>query len=116
MSEAIITSNGAYIAGPVAVRPMGLMEKCGRYEGHKHPYDHWTFIPKGQVQVEWLDDAGQPTETRIVNEGEGFLTKAGIMHRIKDLVGGSIWLCVNLHRDSSGVEVEVYGGNEEAYR
>jgi mannose-6-phosphate isomerase-like protein (cupin superfamily) len=110
--DAIVTSNGAYIAGPIAVRPMGLMEKCGRYEGHAHDYDHWTFCAKGMIEVEWTDSG----ESRIVNEGDGFLTKAGVVHRIKDLVGGSVWLCTYMHRDQDGGIVEVYGGNEEAYR
>ena len=113
--ESILTPNGAYIAGPIAIRPMGLMEKCGRYEGHAHEYAHWTFIAKGQVQIEWIDADGQVAESRTVNEGEGFLTKEHVVHRIKDLVGGSIWLCTMMHRDTDGGIVEVYGGNEEAY-
>lgn len=111
------TENGAYIAGPVAVRPMEI-GPCSSHRGHTHNYDHLTVVYRGRVRVEFCKGPAhltEPYEVREYGAGETFTVKADIYHTIKPLTADALWLCIYDHRDESGVVVEQYTGHQGAY-
>ncbi len=105
------THDGALLVGPMEIRFMGQGGVCSEYRGHEHDYDHWTFCFKGRIRINVLADDGTVEREQIIEEGQGFYVKRDVRHNIKDLAGGSIWLCLR-ERKPEGVAGEVYSGRE----
>lgn len=54
-----------------------LVELLGEYKRHKHPFDEFFYVIKGEIQIE-LDK-----KIEKLKEKEGFLVKRGEFHKSK---------------------------------
>ncbi len=102
-----------YALGNVFIREGGPMFAGEVVEGHKHNFDHVTYISKGSARIDRLDDAGdvrQSVEKRA-NDGRNWvLILAGTLHRITALEDGTIYHCIYAHRTPQGEVVQEYDG------
>lgn len=108
-----------YACGNVFVRQM-LFDGYpgGVVDGHAHNFDHVTYVVRGSVRIEKLDD--QDNVVRVVEKSasQGFnwiLIEAGTKHRLTALEPGSIGHCIYAHRDPQGQIVLSYDGWTPAY-
>ena len=108
-----------YVSGNIAIRQMVFTEKGKVVDGHAHNFDHTTYIAKGIIQVELLDDGGSVVRTVVKDASKGFnwiLIQAHKIHRLTCLSdGGALGHCIFPHRSYDGQIVEEYDGWEEAY-
>ncbi len=105
------------VLGPVACRSFELKKKCEENQGHRHNYDHVTFVQAGSLKVFWKTAPDDPeNESRVFKVGEFFLVKKDVYHRIKAMKPGTRYVCVFTHRDFGGeTVVQEYNGYLDAY-
>lgn len=108
-----------YVSGNIFIREM-LFEKAGDIvDGHKHNFDHVTFVVRGSVRIEKLDEAGRPVQSieKQASNGHNWVTiKAGVNHKITALEDHSLGHCIYAHRNPQGEVVQEFDGWQEAYR
>lgn len=83
-------------------------------DGHKHNFDHTSFVWRGAVRVR----ATLPDGTRVEREFHApshFLVRADVLHEITALEDGTEFWCVYAHRDPQGEVVQIATGWPEAY-
>lgn len=114
------------ISGNIFIRRGELL--AGQFvETHAHNFDHTTYIPKGEVNIEKLavtetNEDGTPSKFEVVDTvnkkaTDGYnwvLIKAGVYHRIH-AVTDTTYHCIYSHRDPLGEIVEDYDGWTPAY-
>lgn len=120
---------GLECVGCIAYRQYAIDGKCNVGRIHAHNYDHTTVILSGAATIEyfdqigWLDD-GEPhlekigqTSVRSEDDPQGrfIVVPKNRHHRIKAESDTVIYACIFSHRDSDGVVVETYEGNQDAY-
>lgn len=102
-----------YASGNVFIREM-LFERAGESrDGHEHNFDHVTYVAKGALLIESLNDDGSVRQAVVKRATDGHnwvLIKAGVRHRIEALEDGSIGHCIYAHRNPQGEVVERYDG------
>ncbi len=103
-----------FAAGNIFVRPNPLPKAGDRVLGHKHNFDHVTYIVKGAVHIR----AVKPDGTVIVRDfaaGQFCLIKAEVEHEITATTDDTLFHCIYAHRTSQGEVVQDYTGWEPAY-
>lgn len=103
--------------GNVYFRPMRFEKKGQVVEGHKHNFDHVTFIWRGAVEVRvWRDD-----ESRADAKPKRFSAPSKIMiakdrfHEFTALEDGTMAECIYALRDGEGQVTDVWNGLMGAY-
>lgn len=92
------------------------MNKGDVCSGHKHNFDHTTFVIKGAVHMVASDDAGTVLWEKTFKAGEWVLIKAEILHEITALEEDTLFNCVYSHRTPQGDVVQECNGFDDAYR
>lgn len=102
-----------YISGNIHVRvPQEAMHAGQVILGHRHNFDHTTYIQKGSVEVSLLkatrvDELDRPLDaeaeiTRVIHCTDvqnWFLILAGRFHLIRALEEGTVYHCIYSHRE-----------------
>jgi quercetin dioxygenase-like cupin family protein len=107
-----------YISGNIFIREMRLERAGDEIVGHRHNFDHTTYVAAGALRIDQLDDDGavlRSVEKRATDGHNWALIKAGVAHRITALMDGSIGHCIYAHRNPQGDVVEHYDGWPPAY-
>lgn len=105
------------IIGPIGYRPFQLARKCEENVGHKHNYDHVTYLLRGSVRVtyKFVNNDGREVEgSREFSAPDRILIKAEVEHTIKALTDEVLYDCVFSHRDFDGLVTQQYK-NTQAY-
>lgn len=103
-----------WASGNIFIRRNRLSDVGDRVMGHKHKFDHTTFIIKGAVHVVATLPDGRVIE-RDFEAGEHFLTRADVLHEITATLPNTVFNCVYSHRDPQGRIVQTFNGWTEAY-
>jgi quercetin dioxygenase-like cupin family protein len=103
-----------YQSGNIFFRPNPLDKDdvCG---GHKHNFDHTTFVIKGSVRIVTSDDTGTVLWQKTFKAGQWVLIKAELLHEITGLEDNSEFVCVYSHRTPQGEVCVEYNGFDDAY-
>lgn len=99
------------ITGPIAYRQFLLPKACEANQGHRHNYDHATFVHRGRVLITITDDDGKEVSSREYGAGEFAEIKATLHHKIKALDDNTVYYCIFSHRDFDGLVTQRYVGN-----
>lgn len=112
-------SHGAeYVSGNIFIRQMHFPADRPVVDGHEHNFDHTTYIVRGSVLIEQLDEAGNVVRSITKSARDGFnwaLIKAGVRHRLTALEPNSLGHCIYSHRNPHGDVVVDYDGWTPAY-
>ena len=105
------------ILGPIGYRSFTLEKACEENAGHKHNYDHVTYLLRGKVRVTYSYDQDGKTVTgeREFEAPDRILIKKDVHHTIKALTENVVYDCVFSHRDFDGLVTQQYNGNPKAY-
>jgi quercetin dioxygenase-like cupin family protein len=87
-------------------------------KGHKHNFDHTSFVTDGSVHVHAVCPDGRVIDADF---GRGhayrhFLVLAGVEHEITALEDGTNFYCIYSHRTPQGEISQVQTGWMEGYR
>lgn len=107
-----------HVSGNIFVREMGFKEAGDVVEGHTHNFDHTTYVVRGSVKIESLNEDGTVKKTAIKKAVDGHnwvLIKAEVKHRITALEDNSMAHCIYAHRTPQGEVSQVYEGWTEGY-
>lgn len=104
-----------YVSGNIFIRPVKLPAKGDKIHGHKHNFDHTTFVTKGSVHVRATCDEGCEKEQDF-KAGQHFLVLANWEHEITALEDNVEFSCIYSHRTPQGEVVLEKTGWEEAYK
>lgn len=102
-------------AGNVYRRPMDFAKAGDRIVGHRHKYDHVTYVIRGAVVARsWTE--GPKGERTDAKEGTfrapcAVTVLAGRHHEFVALEDGTLADCIFAHRDYTGEVVDAYMGN-----
>lgn len=106
-----------YASGNIFIREMRFESKGDVVGGHKHNFDHTTYVARGGLRIERLaeDDSVEHAVEKWAGEGFNWvLIKAGVKHRITALSEGAIGHCIYSHRNPQGEIVQEYDGWRKA--
>jgi hypothetical protein len=107
-----------WVGGNIAVREMKFEKVGDVVVGHKHNFDHTTYVAKGSLKIEQLDENGSVIKSVIKDSSMGknfVLIKAEVTHRITALEDNSIGHCIYAHRTPQGEVVQHYDGWKQSY-
>lgn len=103
-----------FASGNIFLRPNNLAKAGDECVGHKHNFDHTTFVVAGKVHVR-----GETPDGRVIEQdfeaGEHFLVKKDVHHTITALVDGTRFTCIYSHRNGQGDVVQTFEGWTSAY-
>lgn len=102
------------MCGPVGMRIFELAEICQESTPHKHNFDHCTIIMSGAVAV--LVDGVEVGRVSATDHRPYIEVAAESLHTIKALEANTRYACIFSHRDTDGVVVQTYSGNDRAYK
>lgn len=107
-----------FVSGNIYIRPMTFKAAGECVDGHAHNFDHTTYIVRGAVRVEQLDDAGKVI--RAIDKQGGVaqcwvLIRAGVKHRLTALADATVAHCIYAHRTPQGEVVQGFDGWTPAY-
>ena len=91
--------------GNIWVRQIKLEKSGDQLDGHKHHFDHVSFLTKGSVSVEV--EGKEPKEFKAPTF---VIMKKELDHKVTALVDDVDWWCVFALRDLDGSPIEVYEG------
>lgn len=103
-----------FAAGNVFIRPNDLPRAGDCVRGHRHNFDHVTYVVRGAVHVRGVKPDGAVVEKDFA-AGEFFLIKAEVEHEITATVDGTLFHCVYAHRTPQGDVVQEFTGWAPAY-
>lgn len=92
--------------GNVFIRRIELDYRGQTLPGHKHNYDHATFVGKGRVRVKWTSPTDGSVRFRELEGPDWFEVPAHADHEIVALSNGCVCFCVFAVRDESGEVAE----------
>lgn len=96
--------------GNIFVRTQDPMKAGDVVEGHKHNFDHVTYVSLGSFRIERGDEFVE------VRQGElPVLIRAGVKHKLTALEDGSVYHCIYSHMNAQGEVVQRYTGWRGAY-
>lgn len=98
-----------HVSGNIFLRP-NIGGKGDKVGGHKHNFDHTTFIIRGSIHVKFGCPCQATYREETYQAGDHFLVKAEIEHFIEFLEDNSLFYCVYSHRDPTGEVVQEYPG------
>lgn len=107
-----------YASGNIFIREMRFDRAGDVVQGHTHNFDHTTYVARGSLLVEALNEDGSVKKSAIKRAGEGHnwvLIKKDVKHRITALEDGAIGHCIYAHRTPQGEIVQEYDGWTPAY-
>ncbi len=107
-----------FVSGNVFIREMFFEKSEQSRDGHKHNFDHTTYVVRGALRFERLAEDGSITHTirKRASDGHNWvLIKAGVKHRIIAEEDNSLGHCIYSHRNSQGEIVQEYDGWAEAF-
>ena len=107
-----------FTPGNVFVRQMPFEKAGDQVQGHRHNFDHVTYVVRGGLRIERLDDDGNVLKVVEKRARDGFnwlLIEAGKVHRITALEDKSLGHCIYAHRNAQGEVVQEYDGWMPAY-
>lgn len=108
-----------YVQGNILIRPAMHMAAAGAVvEGHSHNFDHTTYVVRGAVHFERLNDEGEVVNSVVKRALDGYnfvLIKAGVKHRLTALEDDTIAHCIYAHRTPQGEVVQDYDGWSPGY-
>ena len=102
-----------FISGNIFVREMRFDRVGDVAGGHKHNFDHTTYVVRGGIRIEHLTDDGtvlRAVEKRASDGKNWVLIKAGAQHRITALEDGTLAHCIYSHRTPQGDVVQEWDG------
>lgn len=102
------------VSGNIFIRPNPLAKKGEKVDGHKHNFDHTTFVIRGSVHVKAKLPDGTIKE-KDFEAGDHFLVRAEVEHEIEALEDNSLFYCIYSHRDPQGKITQVNDGWSPAY-
>lgn len=91
--------------GNIWVRQIKLEKFGDQLDGHKHHFDHVSFLTKGSVSVEV--DGKEP---KVFKAPTFVIMKKELEHKVTALEDDIDWWCVFALRDLDGSVVEIYEG------
>lgn len=106
------------VSGNIFIRPMEFDNVGAVVDGHVHNFDHTTYVVRGAVRIEQLDDDGNVVRTveKKASDGQNWvLIRAGVIHRLTALEPDTLAHCIYSHRNPQGDVVMEYEGWEDAY-
>ena len=106
------------ISGNIFIRPMPFDQAGSTVEGHAHNFDHTTYVVRGSVRIEALDDAGNVLRSVVKKASDGYnwvLIRAGVIHRLTAQEANSLAHCIYAHRTPQGDVVQDWDGWSPAY-
>lgn len=92
-----------YVSGNIYIRacsPDGL-RSGEQVVGHKHNFDHTTYVKRGSFLIEQLDELGSPVFSKVISsedEVNWILIPKGKIHRLTSQSDGSVYHCIYSHR------------------
>lgn len=102
------------VCGNIFIRP-NLLKKVGdAVAGHKHNFDHTTYVVRGAVHVKGVCPDGRVVEKEF-KAGEFCLVKAEVEHTITALSDDTLFHCIYSHRTPQGDVVQEFTGWSPAY-
>lgn len=107
-----------FVSGNIFVREMRFEKAGDVVDGHAHNFDHTTYVARGALLVESLDDAGKVVRSVEKRAGQGLnwvLIRAGVRHRITALEDHSTGHCIYAHRTPQGEIVQEWDGWTPGY-
>ena len=107
-----------YVLGNIRVREMHFEKVGGLHPGHAHNFDHVTYVIRGCIEIQKLDDADAVLAKVVKRASDGhnfLLIKAGVKHKIVAIEDDTMAHCIYSHRSPDGEFSEVYDGWEPAY-
>lgn len=107
-----------YVSGNVYIREMAFASAGDVVEGHRHNFDHTTYVARGALLIESLNDDGtvRKAVTKRAADGRNWaLIKAGVLHRLTALEDNSMGHCIYAHRNPQGDVVEHFDGWTPGY-
>lgn len=110
--------NTEYVSGNIFVRQMVIAKAGDRIAGHKHNFDHTTYIAHGSARIQRLNDQGVVVKEIVKTSSQGFnwlLIKAGVEHVIIAEQDNTIVHCIYSHRDPQGEIILQYDGWTPSY-
>jgi quercetin dioxygenase-like cupin family protein len=108
-----------YVSGNIFIREMAFAKAGDVVDGHEHNFDHTTYVARGALLIESLNEDGsvkKAVEKRAIQGHNWVLIKAGVRHRITALEDNSMGHCIYAHRNAQAEIVQAYDGWMEAYR
>ncbi len=107
-----------FTSGNIFVREMRFEKAGAVVDGHGHNFDHTTYVVRGAMRIELLDDAGNVLRTVEKKATSGFnwiLIGAGKKHRITALEDDTVGHCIYAHRTAQGEVVQEFDGWTPGY-
>lgn len=102
--------------GGLYFRPMVLRKTGDVVRGHKHNYDHVTFLYRGSINVRYTLDNGETGE-RQYDAPARIEIRAGVIHEITALEDDTAADCIYPLRNSkTGAVTDQWDGKIEAYQ
>lgn len=100
--------------GNIEIRETVLLKTNDFTDGHKHNFDHMTYIVRGAVKIEAVLPNGSEIDVEL-KAGDWQLIRAHVKHKVIALEDNTLYHCIYNHRDWDGNIVDRYTGNEVAY-
>lgn len=97
------------ISGNIFIRPNYLEHIGDVVHGHKHNFDHTTFLFTGKAHVKAVLPNGSIVEKDFTAPSH-FLVKKDVEHEITALEPDTEFFCVYSHRDAQGRVTEENDG------
>lgn len=107
-----------FVSGNIFIREMPFEKSGDVVEGHTHNFDHTTYVSRGSLLIEALDENGRVYKsiTKRASDGHNWvLIKAEVKHRITALEDHSMGHCIYAHRNPQAEIVQQYDGWTPAY-
>jgi quercetin dioxygenase-like cupin family protein len=106
-----------WISGNIFIRPNQNMKKGDVIQGHKHNFDHTSFVTEGSVHVKAVTPDGRVIESDFGKDYKyrHFLVLADVEHEITALEDGTNFYCIYSHRTPQGEVSISQTGWREAY-
>ena len=107
-----------FISGNIFIRQMPFEKAGDEVRGHTHNFDHTTYVVRGTLKIESLNEDGSVKKTAIKRASDGHnwvLIKAEVKHRITALEDNSLGHCIYAHRNPQGDVVQTWDGWTPAY-
>ena len=115
IADTCATIDGDFRCGPFRIRPMRFTHAGCVVATHAHNFDHVTYVVKGELLIEKLDESDAVLRAVLKKAGEWVLVKAGVRHRVTAMADDSEGRCMFVHRDHRGELTEVDEGWEPSY-
>lgn len=107
-----------YVSGNIFIREMAFEKAGDVVEGHTHNFDHTTYVIRGSLKIESLNEDGSVKASVVKKASMGHnwvLIKADTKHKLTALEDNSMGHCIYSHRNGQGEIQEAYDGWTPGY-